>query len=62
MEMMYRALCFGRPAGPWRRLRDKARQDLIDIDLASYDEWGGFWITVPGDIETMAVAAQFRAA
>lgn len=62
METMYRAVSFGRPVGPWRKSRDKARSDLIDQDLGSYDEWGIFWVTVPGDIETMGVAAQFRAA
>ncbi len=62
MQTMYRAVSFGRPVGPWRDDRKKVRQDLIDHDLGSYDEWGGFWISVPGDIEMMAVRAQSSAA
>lgn len=62
MKTMYRAVSFGRPVGPWRADRDKARQDLIDHDLGSYDEWGSFYITVPGELEYMYVRAQSSAA
>ena len=47
----YRATCFGRPIGPWRdRVRD-VRRDLIQQKLGSYDEWGTFYVTVPGGIQ-----------
>ena len=47
----YRALCFGKPVGPWRTDRKLVNEDLIDRELGAYDEWGKFWITVPGDVE-----------
>ena len=62
MQTLYRAISFGRPVGPWRNDRKRAQQDLIDLDLGSYDEWGAFYITVPGDIEWMTVRDQFKAA
>lgn len=62
MQTYYRAVSFGRPIGPWRKERNKARQDLIERELGSYDEWGTFYITVPGEIEWMYVRAQSKAA
>lgn len=50
-ETWYRAVCFGRPVGPWRRDRKDAQTDLVDRELGSYDDWGKFWVTVPGDLE-----------
>lgn len=47
----YRALCLGKPVGPWRPDRNAAREDLIQRGLGSYDEWGHFWVTVPGDLK-----------
>ncbi len=47
----YRALCLGKPIGPWRDDREKMRQDLMQRDLGSYDEWGSFYVSVPGDID-----------
>lgn len=47
----YRALCFSKPVGPWRRCRKQMRRDLIAHGLGSYDEWGSFYITVPGYVE-----------
>lgn len=48
----YRATSFGKPAGPWRSNRDDMRKDLIAQNLGSYDDWGTFFITVPGGFET----------
>lgn len=48
----YRATSFGKPVGPWRSSRDEMRDDLVALDLGSYDEWGKFYVTVPGDYET----------
>lgn len=62
MRTLYRAVSFGRPVGPWRSDRAKACLDLLERDLGSYDEWGFFWITVPGDVEVQHRAAQSRAA
>lgn len=54
-ETWYRALCFGKPIAPWRNTKEKARRDLEAKDLGSFDDWGKFWITVPGDLETKQV-------
>ncbi|MDF2494540.1 MAG: hypothetical protein K0S66_1474 [Sphingomonas sp.] len=48
----YRALCFGKPCGPWRFGAQAACRDLIAQDLGSYDEEGTFFITVPGGLES----------
>lgn len=58
----YRAMCLGKPVGPWRIERERARRDLISRKLGSYDEWGKFWITVPGDMEIRHDLAQSKAA
>lgn len=51
-ETVYRAVCFGKPIGPWRKCLRQARRDLMDEGLGNYSEYGGaFYITVPGDIE-----------
>ena len=62
MQTKYRAICFDRPIGPWRANRERARQDLIEHDLGSYDECGSFYATVPGDIEMLEIRAQSKAA
>jgi len=54
-ETWYQAYCLGKPIAPMRRSRDKAREDLIADDLGSYDEWGKFYITVPGDLRRQEV-------
>lgn len=56
MRIIYRAVCFGEPIGPWRAERSLVRQDLIDRQLGSYDEWGSFYVTIPGDIQRRWVA------
>jgi len=58
----YRALCFATPVGPWRSCREKVRRDLIARELGSYDEWGRFFVTVPGEVEIRIERAQSRAA
>lgn len=62
MQKFYRAVSFNRPVGPWRNDRETARRDLIDHDLGGYDEWGHFWITVPGDLESERRVDQSKAA
>lgn len=62
MRTLYRAASFGRPVGPWRTDKENARRDLIEHDLGSYDEWGNFWVTVPGDMQVKSRASQSRAA
>lgn len=54
-ETWYQAHCMGRPLAPWRRSRDEARQDLINHDLGSYDEWKTFYVTVPGELGRKSV-------
>lgn len=51
MACFYRVVSFGKPMGPWRSQRRHAQQDAVALDLGSYDDYGVFWATVPGDIE-----------
>ncbi|WP_287430476.1 hypothetical protein [Sphingobium sp.] len=60
MRMMYRALCFNTPVGPWRACRKLAQEDLIERELGEYTEWGTFYITVPGEMQ-MAYASDLEA-
>lgn len=62
MQVWYRAMCLGRPVGPWRRNIKLAREDLIDCELGEYSEGGTFYTTVPGHIQTQFAAAHSRAA
>lgn len=48
----YRATSFGRPVGIWRDSLRQVREDLVSLGLGSYDEWGWFFVTVPGGFET----------
>lgn len=48
---VYRATCFGRPAGPWRLKRSAARRDAIELGLGTYDEHGCYYDIVPGGIQ-----------
>lgn len=50
-ETWYRALCFGKPIAPWRSSKERAQRDLEAKDLGCFDDWGKFWVTVPGDLE-----------
>ncbi|KQM37637.1 hypothetical protein ASE59_14235 [Sphingomonas sp. Leaf10] len=49
----YRARCFDRPVGPWRERFNEACLDLEAADLASRDERGQLFITVPGDVQVL---------
>ncbi len=51
----YRATSFGKPVGIWRDSLRLVREDLIALGLGSYDEWGWFFVTVPGGVETDSV-------
>lgn len=51
MVSWYRATCFGRPIGPWRKSVRYAREDLIAEGLGSHDEYGCFFVTVPGGMD-----------
>ncbi len=55
----YRATSFGQPVGIWRDSLRQAREDLISLGLGSYDEWGWFFVTVPGGFETDSVWMDF---
>lgn len=50
-EYWYRAMCFGRAIGPWRKDKAKARADLLNAKLGSFDELGDFYCTVPGNLQ-----------
>lgn len=49
-ETWYRAVCFGRPVGPWHDTKARAQRDLIEAKLGSFDDYGTFYVTVPGDL------------
>jgi len=51
----YRVVCFRKPMGPWRLTREQAQRDAVHEGLGSFDEWGAFYATVPGDIEVMSM-------
>ena len=51
MAYWYRATCFGKPCGPWRNCPRQVREDLEARGLGSRDEWGTFFITVPGGVQ-----------
>lgn len=53
----YRVVSFGTPKGPWRHDRLQARRDAIALGLGSYDEWGTYFSTVPGEIQRIEIAA-----
>ena len=49
--LVYRVKVFGKPKGPWRRVKRQAERDAFELGLGDYDEWGKFFISVPGEIE-----------
>jgi hypothetical protein len=51
MSLCFRVRVFGKPQGPWRRVRKQAQQDAIELGIGTYDEWGKFFVSVPGEIE-----------
>jgi hypothetical protein len=53
--LFWRVISFNKPAGPWRTLREGAQRDAADLGLGSYDEYGKFWKTVPGDIQLLTI-------
>ena len=61
-ETWYQALCFGKPIAPWRKSLERARKDLIAHDLGCADEWGKFYITVPGDLRRKEMWVKMDAA
>lgn len=48
----FRATAFGEALAPWRESKQQVARDLIENDLGSYDEYGRFFVTVPGHVET----------
>lgn len=60
VQVWYRATSFGVPCGPWRdNLRD-VREDLEADGLGSHDEYGQFYITVPGGIIRRSAWVEFE--
>lgn len=53
MSLCYRVRVFGQAKGPWRRVKRQAHTDAIELGIGSYDEWGTFFVSVPGDIEEL---------
>lgn len=47
----YRATSFNEPVAPWRDSLREVRRDLIQRQLGSYDEYGCFFVTVPGGMQ-----------
>jgi hypothetical protein len=55
----YRATCFGEPIAPWRESMRDMKRDLIARSLGSYDDYGTFFVTVPGGYERESAWADF---
>lgn len=55
---VYRITMFGKGMAPWRSNIKQARRDAIEHGLGSYDDWGKFYVTVPGEIEMQIVEHQ----
>lgn len=53
MSLCYRVRVFGKPQGPWRRVKHQAHQDALELGIGAYDEWGKFFVSVPGEIEEL---------
>jgi len=51
--LCFRVRSFGRPRGPWRRVKSQAERDAFEAGLGEYDEWGVFFVAVPGEIEEL---------
>ncbi|PNU02617.1 hypothetical protein A8V01_08955 [Novosphingobium guangzhouense] len=51
--LLYRVRVFGKPRAPWRRVKKQAQQDALELGLGSFDEWGKFFVSVPGEIEEL---------
>lgn len=49
--LYYRVRMFGEAKGPWRPLKRQAEHDALELGLGDYDEWGDFFVSVPGEIE-----------
>lgn len=47
----YRVTCFGKPCAPWRDDREAARQDAIEQGLGCYDDYGQWYLIVPGGMQ-----------
>lgn len=62
MSFIYRVTVFGVPQGPWRDDLKQAQRDAIHLDLGEIDEWGRFWLTVPGHIQSVRKDQVRRAA
>lgn len=62
MQRWYRATCFGKPTGPWRDRLREVQEDLEADSLGSRDEYGQFYITVPGGIERRSAWVEFEEA
>lgn len=52
---VFRAVCFGKPVGPWRLRMTVAREDAIAERLGTYDECGTYFDIVPGGIQCKRV-------
>lgn len=62
VQNWYRATSFGVPVGPWRdRMRD-VYADLEADGLGSRDEYGQFYVTVPGGMERRSAWVEFEEA
>lgn len=51
--LFYRVRLYGKPKGPWRPVKRQAERDALELGLGEYDEWGTFFVNVPGEIEEL---------
>ena len=55
----FRATCFGDPCGPWRDTLRQTFEDLEHQGLGCRDDYGRFYVTVPGGYTRMSEWADF---
>jgi hypothetical protein len=60
VQHWYRATSFGQPVGPWRDCLRDVRADLEADGLGSHDEYGQFYITVPGGMIRRSAWVEFE--
>ncbi|RYE57996.1 MAG: MBOAT family protein [Rhizobiaceae bacterium] len=56
----FRATSFGQPVGPWRDCLRDVHADLEADGLGSHDEYGQFYITVPGGMIRRSAWVEFE--
>lgn len=60
VQNFYRATSFGEPIGPWRDSLRDVWADLEADQLGSFDDYGQFYVTVPGGMLRRSIWVEFE--